>query len=340
MKKTNDSSKKKEEGKVRKPKKHNPNTNVDGIRTRTSQMVLHETIEQLSESQKVVVKEMVLESLLSMTLDGIPSKLGFFVVDNLDTDTMQLRLKKASISISENTVHKMQGVPVGGLDLDSLDTDNSSSGTKSIKLNFLVLFLAYVHSTIWAEMDISELRKDDMSEARDIVVACKHPSVELSIKKMVISEPQAPEPQYDEDQGCEDLAEEDDNAYDDEDLKKCHTPWANNHTTVTPAPSFNIGFSPITGNPYEKRDTKGMEKMPEEDCPPKGNRREVKIEDLMRSPYVKRQVLLGKLVTTEEKKGKRINPKGASSSNVVRRSLYCSSILEHRCVRSILTDRL
>ncbi|KAI3693184.1 hypothetical protein L6452_33015 [Arctium lappa] len=60
------------------------------------------------------------------------------------------------------------------------------------------------------------------------------------------------------------------------------------HETETPKPSFNLGFSPITTKPYEKRDAKGKDKLVEEDCPPKANRREVKLGDLMRSRYMKR----------------------------------------------------
>ncbi|KAI3693185.1 hypothetical protein L6452_33016 [Arctium lappa] len=81
----------------------------------------------LKDKQETVVKEMGLKSLLSMTLDGSPSKLGYVVVDSLDTKTMELRLQKTSIPITENVVHQMLGVPLGGLDLESITTVNPNS---------------------------------------------------------------------------------------------------------------------------------------------------------------------------------------------------------------------
>ncbi|KAI3681338.1 hypothetical protein L6452_36129 [Arctium lappa] len=71
---------------------------------------------------------------------------------------------------------------------------------------------------------------------------------------------------------------------------------AQHHGTETPAPSFNLGFSPITTNTYEQREAKGKDKLAEEDYQPKAIRREVKLGDLMR------QVLLGISITTEERK--------------------------------------
>ncbi|KAI3727897.1 hypothetical protein L6452_16525 [Arctium lappa] len=77
----------------KKDKKAKQHRDVVGIRTKTSPMILHQTIDDLNNKQIEAVKEMGLGSLLNMTVDGIPSKLGFFVVNNLDTNSMQLHLK-------------------------------------------------------------------------------------------------------------------------------------------------------------------------------------------------------------------------------------------------------
>ncbi|KAI3770252.1 hypothetical protein L6452_01379 [Arctium lappa] len=68
-----------------------------------------------------ILNEMGLGSLLDMTVDGIPSKLGFFVVNNLDTNSMQLRLQDGSIVINETTVHEIMKVPLGGLNLHTME---------------------------------------------------------------------------------------------------------------------------------------------------------------------------------------------------------------------------
>ncbi|KAI3681394.1 hypothetical protein L6452_36189 [Arctium lappa] len=56
------------------------------IRTRTSPHTLHETISALDDDQRKAVTDMGLGSLLTMTIQGVPSKLGFFVVDRESTE--------------------------------------------------------------------------------------------------------------------------------------------------------------------------------------------------------------------------------------------------------------
>lgn len=73
-------------------------SNINGIRTRTSPKTLHETVKLLKEEQRTAVEAMGLGSLLNMTVDGVPSKLGYFVVDNLDTERMQLNLRVNDIN--------------------------------------------------------------------------------------------------------------------------------------------------------------------------------------------------------------------------------------------------
>ena len=45
---------------------------VQGIRTRTSPMTLHDIIDHLTLAQRNAVKDMGLKTLLQMTVDGIP----------------------------------------------------------------------------------------------------------------------------------------------------------------------------------------------------------------------------------------------------------------------------
>ncbi|KAI3707160.1 hypothetical protein L6452_25428 [Arctium lappa] len=378
--KPDDFSKKKADNKVNKPKRRNPNTNVIGIRTHTTPMVLHETIGQLKDKQKIVVKEMGLESLLTRLCT-------FNNLAEVDVNRKLLPLHAWNMDLLRQ-MHKT-GLREGGLHM-------------------------------------AEVRQDRTSPPQVVETAYEQQIVDLSIQKMVTSEPKLPEPQKDEDQRSEDPADEDDCAYDEEEVlineardmfptnpcfdhykesldflfredntqddtmsnsdeegntddaiepdekinqhvhqKMIVTPtkfnedaslediqplshiWyspitynlidyaiveksaskqrtlavtttyasntaskqfvpeamgAQQHGSKTSAPSFKLGFSTITGNPYERRDAKGKDKMAEEDCPPKANRREVKLGDLMSSPYVKRQVLLGKSITTEERK--------------------------------------
>ncbi|KAI3770939.1 hypothetical protein L6452_02087 [Arctium lappa] len=213
------------------------------------------------------------------------------------------------------------------------------------KLNFLVLFLIYVHSTICTEVEVdhkllplhawtmdllrqrhktghrkgglhmAELIQDGMRPPHEVDGASDHQIVELRIQNMDTIEVELPEQQKDEHQGSKDPSNEDNIAYDEEELRKAiiekstesskerttaitlecasnsatkecmsNAMGAQHHITQTLEPNFNIGFSLITDNPCEQIKAKGKVTMTEDDCQPKANRREVKLGDLMRSP--------------------------------------------------------
>ncbi|KAI3771629.1 hypothetical protein L6452_02795 [Arctium lappa] len=63
--------------------------------------------------------------LLDMTLNGIPSKMGFYVVDALDTKEMHLRTHEGVIPISMESIHDLLGLPIGWINL--LDFDEGGS---------------------------------------------------------------------------------------------------------------------------------------------------------------------------------------------------------------------
>ena len=53
------------------------------LQTRTSLKLLHTAIHSLSKAQIVCVKEMGFGGLLNMKTDGVPAKLGYYVVNSL-----------------------------------------------------------------------------------------------------------------------------------------------------------------------------------------------------------------------------------------------------------------
>ncbi|KVI11177.1 hypothetical protein Ccrd_010415 [Cynara cardunculus var. scolymus] len=89
-----------------------------GIRTRTSPKALWETVKALNSNQRAAIKEMGFDALLDMTLFGIPSKLGHYVVDMLDTSNMTIQLRDGQIPITVKSIHDVLGLPTGGLDLN------------------------------------------------------------------------------------------------------------------------------------------------------------------------------------------------------------------------------
>ncbi|KVI05140.1 hypothetical protein Ccrd_016529 [Cynara cardunculus var. scolymus] len=100
----------------------------NGLRTRTSPKTLFLAIHSLSTSQRQCVEEMGFGKILDMKVDGIPSKLGFYVVDRFDEKKMEIRLENGSIKITKDLIHDMLGVPNGGVELHSLqgtETDDT-----------------------------------------------------------------------------------------------------------------------------------------------------------------------------------------------------------------------
>lgn len=95
------------------------------LRTRTSPRVLHDAISGLTDAHEKTVREMGLGVLLEMTLNGIPSKIGFYVVDALDTKKMHLKVHQGVIPISVESVHELLGLPMGGINLVEVDEEES-----------------------------------------------------------------------------------------------------------------------------------------------------------------------------------------------------------------------
>ncbi|KVI04518.1 hypothetical protein Ccrd_017165 [Cynara cardunculus var. scolymus] len=56
--------------------------------------------------------------------DGIPAKLGYYVVDSFDSQNMLIELENGVILITVKKIHEMIGATIGGAPLDSLVNDN------------------------------------------------------------------------------------------------------------------------------------------------------------------------------------------------------------------------
>ncbi|KAJ9565459.1 hypothetical protein OSB04_001425 [Centaurea solstitialis] len=99
------------------------------LNTRTSPRTLYETVIGLNQAQRRAVCDMGLESIINMTIDGVPYKLGFYVVDILNTKKMSLDMINSSIQITTQSIHDLMGLRLGGLDLED---PNDEDGDESI----------------------------------------------------------------------------------------------------------------------------------------------------------------------------------------------------------------
>ncbi|KAJ9535943.1 hypothetical protein OSB04_un000897 [Centaurea solstitialis] len=170
------------EGSTRLPRR---DVHLPVLRTRTSPRVLYDCIKSLNKDQRDVVEVMRLGSLLDMKMDGIPQKLGFWLVDKLDTVEMKLRACNGSIDITIDSIHSILDVPKEGFDLirdeppsrerdiasefrkqfpekrkmrptDVMDliVESDESGLQ-FKTNFLML---YVTSTVWPDVVVDKIQ--------------------------------------------------------------------------------------------------------------------------------------------------------------------------------------
>ncbi|KAJ9562015.1 hypothetical protein OSB04_007175 [Centaurea solstitialis] len=170
------------EGSTRLPRR---DVHLPVLRTRTSPRVLYDCIKSLNKDQRDVVEVMRLGSLLDMKMDGIPQKLGFWLVDKLDTVEMKLRACNGSIEITIDSIHSILDVPKEGFDLirdeppsrerdiasefrkqfpekrkmrptDVMDliVESDESGLQ-FKTNFLML---YVTSTVWPDVVVDKIQ--------------------------------------------------------------------------------------------------------------------------------------------------------------------------------------
>ncbi|KAI3795276.1 hypothetical protein L1987_37927 [Smallanthus sonchifolius] len=90
------------------------------IKNRCSPSQLYRAIRKMSEKQKVAVKKMGFGNLLKLKIDGIPKKLGHFVIDSFDESIMGIRLPGKIIKINEKSIYNLIGIPNSGIDLGSI----------------------------------------------------------------------------------------------------------------------------------------------------------------------------------------------------------------------------
>ncbi|KAL8228538.1 hypothetical protein R6Q57_016122 [Mikania cordata] len=91
------------------------------IFNRCSPKPLFNAIRKLSSKQKQVVKQMGFGGVLSLQVEGVPQRMGFYVVDMFDEVNMEIRVSCGNIKVDEESFHNLLGVPKDCVDLLSRD---------------------------------------------------------------------------------------------------------------------------------------------------------------------------------------------------------------------------
>ncbi|GJX81730.1 hypothetical protein Tco_0331211 [Tanacetum coccineum] len=79
------------------------------LQTRSSPRVLCNAMLQLKPNQKACLEEIGFGGMVEFKVDGIPSKLGLYVVDNFDDNKMEIKLSKGSIVLTKDMIGDMLG---------------------------------------------------------------------------------------------------------------------------------------------------------------------------------------------------------------------------------------
>ena len=118
-----------EKKKRKKGQRQKRKTNWFGLRPRTTPRQLSLALQILSKKQRVAVRRMGFGKILSMVVDGIPAKLGHFVVDSFKPELMAIDLGSVKVEVDCESLHQLLGVPYGGIALTSCEYKNAFEGT-------------------------------------------------------------------------------------------------------------------------------------------------------------------------------------------------------------------
>nr|GFA17137.1 hypothetical protein [Tanacetum cinerariifolium] len=75
----------------------------------------------LNDDRKKCLHEMDFASMIGMGIYELPGKLGYYVIDNFDSETNVLSLNDSSILVTSESVKDILGIPMGGCSIESLE---------------------------------------------------------------------------------------------------------------------------------------------------------------------------------------------------------------------------
>nr|GFA82128.1 ulp1 protease family, C-terminal catalytic domain-containing protein [Tanacetum cinerariifolium] len=91
------------------------------ICTRTTPTALFNAMAILNDDRKKCLHEMGFASMIGMGIYELPGKLGYYVIDNFDSETNVLSLNDSSILVTLESVNDILGIPMGGCSIESLE---------------------------------------------------------------------------------------------------------------------------------------------------------------------------------------------------------------------------
>ena len=121
------------------PKKDCANTISTTLRTRSSPKPLCLAIATLKPNQQACVAKMGFGNLLEFKVDGIPSRLGFYVIDNFDPVKMEIKLKDGALPVNSKVISEMLGLKDEGVDIMTNDVVGNEEMIQNWKNQYSML---------------------------------------------------------------------------------------------------------------------------------------------------------------------------------------------------------
>ncbi|PWA49470.1 hypothetical protein CTI12_AA482120 [Artemisia annua] len=87
------------------------------FQTRSSPKKLFNAIQTLTPVQKMCLERIGLGGILDFKLDGIPNKIAFYVVDNFNPETMEIKILNDAIVITKELIGELLGISNDGTDI-------------------------------------------------------------------------------------------------------------------------------------------------------------------------------------------------------------------------------
>ncbi|GKC21705.1 hypothetical protein Tco_1023855 [Tanacetum coccineum] len=174
------------------------------FQTRTNPKALYNAIVTLKLIQKACLVRIGFANVLEFKCDGIPSKMGFYVVDNFSQHNMEIKLNERSIEITQESISEMLGIRNEGVDIMEEEDANDEEVVKNwvdrfeegkditpsavkflirkskvadmnFKLNFIVLFTSVMGSVKPKGIcDLNVLNKSSRKTELEKINWCKY----------------------------------------------------------------------------------------------------------------------------------------------------------------------
>nr|GEX14481.1 hypothetical protein [Tanacetum cinerariifolium] len=87
------------------------------LETRSRPRTFYNSISTLKPNQKACLEHIGFGNFVEFKVDGIPSKLGLYVVDKFDAKKMEIKLAEGSLKITKNLISEMLGIRNEGIDI-------------------------------------------------------------------------------------------------------------------------------------------------------------------------------------------------------------------------------